>query len=64
MATLDHESVVKLLEVYEGENTFYLVLEYLKGSSLHDLTTRGAALNWDQIKSVLFVFIYYIISKS
>lgn len=37
MANLDNEYIVKLEEVYEGDNTFYLVLEYLKGPSLHDL---------------------------
>ena len=41
MATLDHDSVVKLEEVYEGENTFYLILEHLKGNSLHDLLSKG-----------------------
>ncbi|CAD8113947.1 unnamed protein product [Paramecium sonneborni] len=56
MATLDHDSVVKLEEVYEGENTFYLILEHLKGNSLHDLISRGqiGQLSWDQIKSILW----------
>jgi len=42
MAQLDQESIVKLEEVYEGENTFYLILEYLKGSSLHETVGRGS----------------------
>ncbi|CAK59826.1 unnamed protein product (macronuclear) [Paramecium tetraurelia] len=56
MATLDHDSVVKLEEVYEGENTFYLILEHLKGNSLHDLISKGqiTQLSWDQIKSILW----------
>ena len=41
MASLDHEYIVKLEEVYEGETTFYIILEYLKGSSLHDLISKG-----------------------
>lgn len=42
MAELDYEFVVHLEEVYEGENTFYLILEHLKGSSLHDICSKGA----------------------
>lgn len=41
MAVLEHEYIVKMEEVYEGENTFYLILEYLKGNSLHDLISKG-----------------------
>lgn len=41
MAALDHENIVKMEEVYEGETTFYLILEYLKGNSLHDLISKG-----------------------
>lgn len=41
MAALNHEYIVKLEEVYEGENTFYIILEYLNGNSLHDMITKG-----------------------
>lgn len=41
MATINHDNIVKLEEVYEGENTFYIILEYLKGNSLHDMITKG-----------------------
>jgi len=41
MAVLKHENIVKLEEVYEGENTFYIILEYLKGGSLHDIITKA-----------------------
>ncbi|CAK88031.1 unnamed protein product (macronuclear) [Paramecium tetraurelia] len=54
MAALKHESIVKLEEVYEGENTFYLILEYLKGSSLHDMITKGIIqLGWVEIKVIM-----------
>ncbi|CAD8144768.1 unnamed protein product [Paramecium pentaurelia] len=54
MATLNHEYIVKLEEVYEGENTFYIILEYLKGNSLHDMITKGIIqLGWDEIKSIM-----------
>jgi calcium-dependent protein kinase len=31
MSNLVNENIVALEEVYEGDNTFYLILEYLKG---------------------------------
>jgi len=37
MQHLNHDNIIRLEEVYEGENTFYVVLEYLKGKSLHDV---------------------------
>ena len=40
MSVLSHENIVKLEEVYEGENTFYIILEYLKGSSLHEIIKK------------------------
>ncbi|CAD8053629.1 unnamed protein product [Paramecium sonneborni] len=58
MAALDHEYIVKLEEVYEGETTFYIILEYLKGSSLHDLISKGIIqLGWDEIKSIMFAIL-------
>lgn len=51
MAALDHDYIVKLEEVYEGDNTFYIILEYLKGSSLHDLISKEIIqLGWDEIR--------------
>lgn len=33
---LSHPSFIKLYEVYEGDNTFYMVMDLLDGKSLHD----------------------------
>ncbi|CAK85433.1 unnamed protein product (macronuclear) [Paramecium tetraurelia] len=58
MAALDHENIVKMEEVYEGETTFYLILEYLKGNSLHDLISKGIIqLDWDEIRSIMFAIL-------
>ncbi|CAD8118684.1 unnamed protein product [Paramecium sonneborni] len=57
MGNLDHEQIVKLEEVYEGDNTFYLILEYLKGPSLHDLCNSRSTtqpLTWEQIKQIMW----------
>ena len=32
----DHKNIVKLREVYEGENTYYLVMDISEGKSLYD----------------------------
>ena len=37
MQLLNHQNVIKLYEVYEGGNTFYMIIDYLEGKSLHDL---------------------------
>jgi serine/threonine protein kinase len=34
-------NIINLIEIYEGENTFYMILEYLKGKSLHDVITKS-----------------------
>lgn len=59
MAELDNDYIVKLEEVYEGETTFYIILEYLKGNSLHEIITKNgiSSLSWDEIRSILWVFI-------
>ncbi len=37
MRTLsEHHNVIKLKEVFEGESTFYFVMEILEGKSLYD----------------------------
>ncbi|CAD8142012.1 unnamed protein product [Paramecium pentaurelia] len=58
MAVLKHENIVKLEEVYEGENTFYIILEYLKGGSLHDIITKAIIqLGWDEIKVIMLALL-------
>lgn len=38
----DHPNVIKLVEVYEGENTFYFVMEISEGPSLYEEIKRHA----------------------
>lgn len=35
-AITDHPNVIKLVEVFEGENTYYFVMELSEGNSLYD----------------------------
>ena len=37
-----HKNLVKLKEVFEGENTFYLVMDISEGNSLYDEIKRHA----------------------
>lgn len=32
----NYENIIKLHEVYQGDNTFYLVMDLLEGPSLYD----------------------------
>lgn len=38
----DHPNVIKLIEVFEGENTFYFVMELSDGPSLYDEIKKHA----------------------
>lgn len=37
---MDHPSFVSLHAVYEGDNTFYMVMDLVEGKSLHDEMSR------------------------
>jgi serine/threonine protein kinase len=37
-----HINVIKLYETFEGENTFYFVMEIIEGTSLYDEIKRHA----------------------
>ena len=50
MRKLNHPSIIGLHELYEGENTFYIILEYLQGKSLNEIIQQqrvgdGFAMN-------------------
>ena len=45
MRKLDHDSIIKLFEVYESDNHIYLVLELLNGGELFDRIVRKGQYN-------------------
>ena len=63
MEKLEHEKILHLHEIYEGENTFYMILEYLKGKSLHEIITKSNRdeLSFDIIQNIIKVFQLYSI---
>jgi len=65
---LNHKSIIELQEVYEGENTFYMILEYLKGKSLNDIINKALkeeTFSFDKIQIIMKVSninsIYYFL---
>ena len=40
----DHPNLIKFEEAFEGENTFYLVMEIVEGTSLYDEIKRHASI--------------------
>ena len=54
MRRVDHPSIMKLFEVYEGDEKIYLVLEYIKGENLMDLINKDNFFNEDKIKRVIY----------
>ena len=52
MQSLNHPSIIGLHELYEGENTFYIILEYLQGKSLNEMIQKqrgGDGFTIDQV---------------
>ena len=47
---LDHPNIIKLYEVYESINTYFLVLELLEGGTLKDLLEIGYKFSLSEIK--------------
>jgi serine/threonine protein kinase len=64
---LDHDSVIKMYEVYESTKYVHLILEYLKGGELFLKIKRNGCFNEGvacDIMKELLIAIEYIHSKS
>ena len=35
MRLVEHDSIVKMVDLYEGEKSYYIMMELLKGETLH-----------------------------
>lgn len=46
---LNHPNIVKLYEVYESINTYFLVLELLEGGTLQELIDSGFIFSYMDI---------------
>ncbi|CAK69372.1 unnamed protein product (macronuclear) [Paramecium tetraurelia] len=54
MKKIQHESVIKLYEVYEGDDCLYLVLEYLRGGELHQFMKKSPPFSEEKCSKLIF----------
>ncbi|CAD8093862.1 unnamed protein product [Paramecium sonneborni] len=52
MRKIDHETIVKMIDIFEGEKSFYIILELLKGESLHSFSKKHT-LSLTQIRQII-----------
>ncbi|EGR28281.1 protein kinase domain protein [Ichthyophthirius multifiliis] len=65
---IDNENVIKLFEVFEGQNNFYFVMEILEGNSLQDEIKKrsNSPFTEDEVQNIIQMVlqgIYYCSSK-
>ncbi|CAD8099538.1 unnamed protein product [Paramecium sonneborni] len=52
MRLVEHDSIVKMVDLYEGEKSYYIIMELLKGETLNSFTKKSQ-LNIFQIKAIM-----------
>jgi len=63
---MDHQNIVKLYEVYEDDENFYLIMDLLKGGELFDEIVRRSKFNEKDAAEImvqLFSAINYLHKK-
>lgn len=53
LATLRHESIVNVFEVFEAANTAYLVMEFVEGETYEQRVRRAGPLEVEEVESTL-----------
>ncbi|CAD8158580.1 unnamed protein product [Paramecium pentaurelia] len=54
MRKLQNESVIKMYEVFEGDEYLYLVLEYLKGGELHKYMKKSPPFSEEKCSKLIY----------
>jgi serine/threonine protein kinase len=54
LAKFRHPNIVRVHQIFEANNTAYLVMDYAKGESLDDMLKRTGPLSEQQTKDILF----------
>ena len=54
LAKFRHPNIVRVNQIFEANNTAYIVMDYAKGESLDDLLKRVGPLSEQQTKDILF----------
>ncbi|CAD8176978.1 unnamed protein product [Paramecium octaurelia] len=52
MRLIEHDSIVKMVDIYEGDKSYYIIMELLKGETLYSFIKK-TQLNVSQIKAVM-----------
>ena len=53
LARFRHPNIVRVNQIFQANNTAYLVMEYAKGQSLDDLLQKSGPLSEEQTKEIL-----------
>lgn len=53
MRRIDHNKIIKLHEVHETENTYYMIMDYLEGGTLLTLIKPDKQLTYYQIMNLM-----------
>ena len=53
LASVSHPNIVKVFDVFEENNTVYVVMEYLKGPTLEELVTKQGPLSEEAFRKLL-----------
>lgn len=53
LAKYDHPAIVRVLSVFEANNTAYLIMRYEQGATLQDVLKHSTGLPEDEIKTLL-----------
>ncbi len=54
LAKFRHPNIVRIFQVFEANNTAYIVMEYAKGESLSGLIQKQGTLSEEKTKSIIF----------
>lgn len=53
LRSLNHQNIVKLYEIFEGESSFYLVFEHLPGDTLYRFIKNQKFIKESMIKIIM-----------
>ena len=51
---LNHQNIINLLEIFETENSIYMIMDLLQGGSLLDYLRKEGKLSESVVKNILF----------
>jgi serine/threonine protein kinase len=54
LARFRHPNIVRVNQIFQANNTAYLVMEYAKGQSLDDLLQKSGPISEEQTKEILY----------